>query len=152
MSDHVGGNDCSQQSVDCVCYNQQGQITVKGQIRQYDPKHPAAVAEDFKIPIDFPPKTVEIYADLNAKFSGSPVKNADDAQRLIQLLSLDIRYLAGAGSQWDKVGAEACGEQHAGASEGEGAGGEGAGGGSVSYVAEGGAFRGALRPFTHPTR
>ena len=35
----------------------QPQFTVKGQIRQYDPKHPNAVAEDFKIPLDFPPKT-----------------------------------------------------------------------------------------------
>lgn len=64
---------------------------VKNQLqRPFDPAHPNA-AEDFAIPVDFPPKTVDIYADLNAKYTG-PLKNAQDADRLIQLLALDIRW------------------------------------------------------------
>ncbi len=83
---------------------------VKGRLKEpYDPKHPNALADDFEIPIDFPPKTTDIYADWNAKFT-IPFKTVDDAKRLLALLALDIWYLAGAGKRWEKVGTEACGQ------------------------------------------
>jgi hypothetical protein len=83
---------------------------VKGQLKEpYYPKHPIALEDDFEIPVDFPPNTTDIYVDWNANFT-TPVKTLDDTKRLLALLALDIRYLAGAGKQWGKVGTEACGQ------------------------------------------
>ncbi len=69
------------------------EFIVKGRLQEpYDPKQQNTLGDYFEIPIDFPPRTMDIYADWNVNFT-SPVKTVEDAKRLLALLVLDIRYL-----------------------------------------------------------
>jgi hypothetical protein len=77
-------------------------VTVQGVVTDWDP-NPIVVnqGKDTQVPVDFPPETVKLYKDYNAKYvPQSPIKLLD-AELLLDILSRDVRYLLGCRYKWN---------------------------------------------------
>ena len=73
-------------------------VTVQGVILEWDTK-PKAVnqGKEMQVPVDFPPETVTAYKGYNNEYvPQSPIKQLD-AELLLDILPLDVRYLLGCG-------------------------------------------------------
>jgi hypothetical protein len=71
-------------------------------VTDWDP-NPKAVnqGKETQVPVDFPPETVKVYKEYNAEYvPQSPIKLLD-AELLLDILPLDVRYLLGCGYKWN---------------------------------------------------
>jgi hypothetical protein len=77
-------------------------VTVQGVVTNRD-LNPKAVnqGKDTQVPVDFRPETDKLYKDYNAEYVlRSPIKMLD-AELLLEILPLDVRYHLGCGYKWN---------------------------------------------------
>jgi len=76
-------------------------VTVEGVVTEWDAKSKATnQGKDMQVPVDFPPDIVKPYDEFNKEYvPQSPIKQAE-AELLLDILPLDIRYLLGCGYEW----------------------------------------------------
>ena len=77
-------------------------VTVEGVVTEWDPKSKAVDhCKDTQVPVDFPPEIVKVYKDYNDEYvPQQPIKQLE-AELLLDILPLDVRYLLGCGYEWN---------------------------------------------------
>ena len=76
-------------------------VTLHGVITVWDPNAKNNAGEDTDIPVNFPSDILRKYTEWNAKYVPSAPVKAEDAQLIIRIVPLDIRFLLGCGLKWD---------------------------------------------------
>ena len=77
-------------------------VTVQGVVLEWDTKQKNTnQGKDMQVPVDFPPVTVTAYKGFNDEYvPQSPIKQSE-AELLLDILPLDVRYLLGCGYEWN---------------------------------------------------
>jgi hypothetical protein len=79
-------------------------VTVEGVVTEWDPKSKAVdQGKDTQVPVHFPLDIVNVYKDYNAEYiPQTPIKQLE-AELLLDILPLDVRYLLGLGYKWNSA-------------------------------------------------
>ena len=81
-------------------------VTLHGVITVWDPTAKKHEGEDTDVPVNFPADIVKKYKDYNSKYvPNNPVK-VEEAQLIMRIVPLDIRFLSGCGLTWDTNASE----------------------------------------------
>ena len=76
-------------------------VILHGVITDWDPKAKNHDGQDVDIPVNFPPDILRKYRDWNSKYVPSAPVKTEEAQLLMKIVPLDVRFLLGCGLKWD---------------------------------------------------
>jgi len=76
-------------------------VTVEGVVTEWDTKSKATnQGKDMQVPVDFPNDIVKPYEEFNKEYVPQSPTKAAEAELMLDILPLDIRYLLGCGYEW----------------------------------------------------
>ena len=76
-------------------------VTVEGVVTEWDTKSKAVnQGKAVLVPVDFPPDIVKPYEEFNKEYVPQSPTKAAEAELMLDILPLDIRYLLGCGYEW----------------------------------------------------
>jgi hypothetical protein len=77
-------------------------VTIQGAYTGWDTASKATNrGHETNVPVDFPEDTVKLYKEYNIEYIPLAPVNREQAESIIKILLLDIRYLFGCGYEWN---------------------------------------------------